>query len=111
MIAAVVNLLGYYPIGIGLGAFLAFYMDLHVLGQWIGIASGSASVSATFLVVIFFLDWRKLAAQAAAKAGVQAADTSSVVASSEPSKADGALEIELAEVVLDTVEDSLPSQQ
>ncbi|WP_343211269.1 MATE family efflux transporter [Aquisediminimonas profunda] len=53
MIFAIV---GYWAVGIGAGSFLAFRLELHGVGVWIGLAGGLAAVS---LLMIWRWSWRK----------------------------------------------------
>jgi MATE family multidrug resistance protein len=50
-------LIGYWGVGLGIGAWLAFAADWKGVGIWIGLASGLAAVAALMLVRWVLRDW------------------------------------------------------
>uniref|UniRef100_A0A8C6T4Y3 Multidrug and toxin extrusion protein n=1 Tax=Neogobius melanostomus TaxID=47308 RepID=A0A8C6T4Y3_9GOBI len=58
-IAAVSNLVGYYVIGLPVGAALMFVAELRILGLWLGLLVCVLLEVGFFLVLIFKLDWKK----------------------------------------------------
>uniref|UniRef100_A0A8C6T9G2 Multidrug and toxin extrusion protein n=1 Tax=Neogobius melanostomus TaxID=47308 RepID=A0A8C6T9G2_9GOBI len=59
-IAAVSNLVGYYVIGLPVGAALMFVAELRILGLWLGLLVCVLLEVGFFLVLIFKLDWKKV---------------------------------------------------
>ncbi|XP_035011410.1 multidrug and toxin extrusion protein 1 [Hippoglossus stenolepis] len=59
-IPAVANLIGYYCIGLLLGATLMFVAKLGVLGFWLGLLVCVILQSTFYIIVIFKLNWEKI---------------------------------------------------
>ncbi|XP_034539483.1 multidrug and toxin extrusion protein 1-like [Notolabrus celidotus] len=68
-IAALSNLVGYYLIGLPVGVVLMFYAKLRVLGLWLGLLTCILFEVCLFLILIFRLDWKKVAQKAQKRAG------------------------------------------
>ncbi|XP_030632195.1 solute carrier family 47 member 4 [Chanos chanos] len=68
-IAAIANLFGYYCIGLPLVIVLTFPAQLQVAGFWLGLLIAVGLLSCFFIIVILKLDWKKMTAEAIARAG------------------------------------------
>jgi hypothetical protein len=97
MLAASVNIFGYYAIGITVAVYLGFKLEMGVFGQWIGITSGSAVVCVVFVIVVFLTDWKEQARKAQELAG-QDKSSGELLVEVEPNK--DVIEVELQEVVV-----------
>uniref|UniRef100_A0A8C6T7Y9 Multidrug and toxin extrusion protein n=1 Tax=Neogobius melanostomus TaxID=47308 RepID=A0A8C6T7Y9_9GOBI len=75
-IAAVSNLVGYYVIGLPVGAALMFVAELRILGLWLGLLVCVLLEVGFFLVLIFKLDWKKVTQKALRRAGKKVLVTS-----------------------------------
>ncbi|KAM7393655.1 hypothetical protein PAMP_020512 [Pampus punctatissimus] len=71
MIGALCNLVGYYFIGFPIGVSLMFAVNMGIVGLWTGLVICVLIQSVFFLVLLFKLDWKKAAAEALVRAGVQ----------------------------------------
>ncbi|XP_068177747.1 multidrug and toxin extrusion protein 1-like [Antennarius striatus] len=71
LIGALVNLIGYYVIGAPIGVSLMFAADMGVEGMWIGLAVCVFVQASVFITFLTRLDWKKAAAEALVRAGVQ----------------------------------------
>jgi multidrug resistance protein, MATE family len=59
----VLNLVGYWVLGLPLGYFLCFRGQLGIFGVWIGL-----TISLVFIASLMLLQWRKLSAKARGQA-------------------------------------------
>ncbi|KAL2335767.1 hypothetical protein Fmac_016980 [Flemingia macrophylla] len=63
-IGAYVNLGAYYLVGIPMGLYLGFYLQLQAKGLWMGTLSGSVSQVIILAIVTALTDWQKEATKA-----------------------------------------------
>lgn len=67
-IPAVANFIGYYCIGLPLGAVLMFVAKLRVLGFWLGLLICAILLSTFYIIVIFKLNWKRITEEAVKRA-------------------------------------------
>lgn len=58
-IGAYVNLGAYYLVGIPIGLFLGFHLQLNAKGLWMGTLSGSVLQAIILAIVTALTDWQK----------------------------------------------------
>ncbi|KAJ3116887.1 hypothetical protein HK100_000939 [Physocladia obscura] len=58
-IGACLNLVGYYVVGIPLGVFCCFVLDMKMVGLWVGLTAALFTLSGIEMVIIVQLDWEK----------------------------------------------------
>jgi MATE family multidrug resistance protein len=63
-IAARINAIAYYIVGIPLGAWMAFQLQWSLEGLWIGFAIGIFTSLATSLYILSRSNWKQLALEA-----------------------------------------------
>lgn len=68
-IAALSNLICYYCIGLPVGRYLMFEMDLKILGLWLGLFISVILQACFFITLILKLNWRRVAEEAQRRAG------------------------------------------
>ncbi len=77
MLAASVNFIAYYIIGLPLGLFLAFYVDTRIdwlqpIGLWLGLLVALSIVSLlSFFIITLFVNWKKESDKARKEVGGQ----------------------------------------
>ncbi|XP_026154457.1 multidrug and toxin extrusion protein 1 isoform X1 [Mastacembelus armatus] len=67
-IPAVANLIGYYCIGLSLAVTLMFVAKLRILGFWLGLLICVILQSSFYIIVIFKLNWKRMAEEAVRRA-------------------------------------------
>lgn len=63
-IGGYLNTIGYYAIGLPVAGFLAFQKQLSLVGLWLGISCGSASISLGSLYFVSITRWERLVEKA-----------------------------------------------
>ncbi|XP_069023599.1 multidrug and toxin extrusion protein 1-like [Embiotoca jacksoni] len=71
LMGALCNLVGYYFIGFPMGVSLMFAADMGIVGLWAGLSVCVLMQSIFFIIFVCKLDWKKVAAEALVRAGVQ----------------------------------------
>ncbi|KAI8899250.1 mate-domain-containing protein [Globomyces pollinis-pini] len=66
---AIINLTGYYIIGLPVGLFLTFYNGMGLFGLWLGLTLGLLFVSTAQVIILFRMDWDYQAEVAAKRVG------------------------------------------
>ncbi|XP_011481009.1 multidrug and toxin extrusion protein 1 [Oryzias latipes] len=69
-IPAVANFIGYYCLGLSLSITLMFAAKLRILGFWVGLLVCVIFQSTFYIVVIFRLNWEKIADEAVKRAQI-----------------------------------------
>ncbi|XP_074528482.1 multidrug and toxin extrusion protein 1-like [Halichoeres trimaculatus] len=75
MVGAVCNFVGFYIIGLPIGASLMFPIKMGILGLWLGLFISVVAQSLFFTVFLCKLDWKKATEQALVRAGVKEIET------------------------------------
>uniref|UniRef100_H2ZWV6 Multidrug and toxin extrusion protein n=1 Tax=Latimeria chalumnae TaxID=7897 RepID=H2ZWV6_LATCH len=71
-IGAIINLIGFYGIGIPIGVALMFATKLGTTGLWTGLLICAVVQSTLFIILILRLNWNVASEQAQVRAGVKA---------------------------------------
>ncbi|KAJ8386227.1 hypothetical protein AAFF_G00175470 [Aldrovandia affinis] len=71
MIGALCYLVGYYFIGLPIGASLMFAANMGIMGLWTGLLTCAVIQSVFFITLLVKLNWKKATHEALVRAGVQ----------------------------------------
>lgn len=77
VITAVINFFVYYVVGLPIGVCLALLTSLGTLGMWIGLTIGIMAQCFIYVIILFTLNWNKLAEKAMKNVGGSPLATSS----------------------------------
>ncbi|XP_036622505.1 multidrug and toxin extrusion protein 2-like isoform X2 [Trichosurus vulpecula] len=67
---ATVNAIGYYAIGLPIGAVLVFVIKIGVIGLWLGMLSCAVLATTAFIIYTAKINWKLAAEEAQKRAGV-----------------------------------------
>jgi MATE family multidrug resistance protein len=68
-LGSVINIIGYYIIGVPLGMLLTFHFDFGLFGIWVGLTAGLCFVSTLQVILLFRMDWEEQAVAAFKRVG------------------------------------------
>ncbi|KAM3604799.1 uncharacterized protein V6R79_016313 [Siganus canaliculatus] len=109
-IGAICNLVGNYCIGIPLGIVMMFPAKMGILGLWLGLLICVFAQAAFFLIVLWKLNWRKVADEAMVRAGVMVTERNETLALDNMARCESQVNI-ISSNALSTMDGGLDLQE